>query len=133
MKILSGFSSVTRGPTPMARAYRHSVTGITPILPVREMVQGTRCGSESFRLSWLQESVKAKETVPQQKEEAICEVRILVDSRISAACHSVMSICSLKGYSVLEYLKRFFAEITIGNRDYGKLMPSIIGISANKI
>lgn len=53
--------------------------------------------------------------------------------RVSAAYHSVVSTCKLQGYSILEYLKKFFAEITAGNRDYGKLMPSTIGISANKL
>ena len=54
-------------------------------------------------------------------------------ARVSAAYHSVVSTCKLQGYSILEYLKKFFAEITAGNRDYGKLMPSTIGISANKV
>lgn len=54
-------------------------------------------------------------------------------ARVSAAYHSVVSTCKLQGYSILEYLKRFFAEITAGNRDYGKLMPSTIGITANKL
>ena len=53
-------------------------------------------------------------------------------ARVSAAYHSVVST-KLQGYSILEYLKKFFAEITAGNRDYGKLMPSTIGISANKL
>jgi len=54
-------------------------------------------------------------------------------ARVSAAYHSIVSTCKLQGYSILEYLKKFFAEITAGNRDYGKLMPSTIGISANKL
>lgn len=54
-------------------------------------------------------------------------------ARVSAANHSVVSTCRLQGYSILEYLKKFFAEIVAGNRDYGKLMPSTIGISANKL
>ena len=54
-------------------------------------------------------------------------------ARVSAAYHSVVSTCKLQGYSILEYLKKFFAEITAGNRDYGKLMPSTIGISANRL
>ena len=54
-------------------------------------------------------------------------------ARASAANHSVVSTCRLQGYSILEYLKKFFAEITAGNRNYGKLMPSTIGISANKL
>ncbi len=54
-------------------------------------------------------------------------------ARVSAAYHSVVSICKLQGYSILEYLKKFFEEIAAGNRDYGKLMPSTIGISANKL
>lgn len=54
-------------------------------------------------------------------------------ARINAAYHSVVSTCKLQGYSILEYLKKFFAEITAGNRDYGKLIPSTIGISANKL
>ena len=54
-------------------------------------------------------------------------------ARVSAAYHSVVSTCRLQGYSILEYLKKFFAEIVAGNRDYGKLMPSTIGISANKL
>ncbi len=54
-------------------------------------------------------------------------------ARVSAAYHSVVSTCKLQGYSILEYLKKFFAEIVAGNRDYGKLMPSTIGISANKL
>ena len=54
-------------------------------------------------------------------------------ARVSAAYHSIVSTCRLQGYSILEYLKKFFAEIVAGNRDYGKLMPSTIGISANKL
>ena len=54
-------------------------------------------------------------------------------ARVSAAYHSVVSTCKLQGYSILEYLKKFFAEITAGNRDYGKLMLSTISISANKL
>lgn len=54
-------------------------------------------------------------------------------ARVSAAYHSIVSTCKLQGYSILEYLKKFFAEIVAGNRDYGKLMPSSIGISANKL
>ena len=54
-------------------------------------------------------------------------------ARVSAAYHSVVSTCKLQGYSILEYLKKFFSEIVAGNRDYGKLMPSTIGISANKL
>ena len=53
--------------------------------------------------------------------------------RVSAAYHSIVSTCKLQGYSILEYLKKFFAEIVAGNRDYGKLMPSTIGISANNL
>lgn len=53
-------------------------------------------------------------------------------ARVSAAYHSVVSICRLQG-AILEYLKKFFAGITAGNSDYGKLLPSTIGISANKI
>ena len=41
-------------------------------------------------------------------------------ARVSAAYHSIVSACKLQGYSILEYLKKFFAEITAGNRDYGK-------------
>lgn len=54
-------------------------------------------------------------------------------ARVSAAYHSVVSTCRLQGYSILEYLKKFFAEIVAGNRNYGKLMPSTIGITANKL
>ena len=54
-------------------------------------------------------------------------------ARVSAAYHSIVSTCRLQGYSILEYLKKFFAEIVSGNRDYGKLMPSTIGISANNL
>ena len=54
-------------------------------------------------------------------------------ARISVAYNSIVSTCNLLGYSILEYLKKFFAEIVAGNRDYGKLMLSTIGISANKL
>lgn len=54
-------------------------------------------------------------------------------ARVSAAYHSIVSTCKLQGYSILEYLKKFFTEIVAGNRDYGRLMPSTIGISANKL
>jgi len=33
----------------------------------------------------------------------------------------------------LKYLKKFFEEIATGNRNYGKLRLSTIGISANKL
>ena len=39
----------------------------------------------------------------------------------------------LQRFSIQEYLMKFFAEIVAGNRDYGKLMPSAICISANKL
>ena len=45
--------------------------------------------------------------------------------------HSIVSTCKQQGYSILEYIKKFFEEIAAGNRDYGKLMPSTIGIGAN--
>ena len=54
-------------------------------------------------------------------------------ARVSAAYHSVISTCCYHGISILEYLKKFFTEIVAGNRDYQKLMPSTIGISANKL
>ena len=54
-------------------------------------------------------------------------------ARVSAAYHSIVSTCKLQGYSILEYLKKFFSEIVAGNRDYGKLMPSTIGISENNL
>lgn len=54
-------------------------------------------------------------------------------ARVSAVYHSIVSTCKLQGYSILEYLKKFFTEVVAGNRDYGKLMPSTIGISANKL
>ena len=52
-------------------------------------------------------------------------------ARVSAAYRSIVPTCRLQGHSILEYLKKFFAEIVAGNRNYGKLMPSTIGISAN--
>lgn len=54
-------------------------------------------------------------------------------ARVSAAYHSIVSTCKLQGYSILEYFKKFFEEIVAGDRDYGKLMPSTIGISANNL
>ena len=54
-------------------------------------------------------------------------------ARVSAVYHSIVSTCKLQGYSILEFLKKFFTEVVAGNRDYGKLMPSTIGISANKL
>lgn len=54
-------------------------------------------------------------------------------AHVSASYHSIVSTCKLQGYSIMEYLKNFFEEITTGNRDYGKLMPSTIGISTNKL
>lgn len=54
-------------------------------------------------------------------------------ARVSAAYHSILSTCKLQGYSILEYLKKFFAEVVAGNRDYGNLLPSTIGITANKL
>ena len=52
-------------------------------------------------------------------------------TRVSAAYHSVVSTC--KVYSILEYLKKFLEEIAAGNHDYGKLMPSTIGIGENEL
>ena len=52
-------------------------------------------------------------------------------ARVSAAYHSIVSTCKLQGDSILEYFKKFFENIVVGSRDYGKLMPSTIGISAN--
>ena len=54
-------------------------------------------------------------------------------ARVSAVYHSIVLTCKLQGYFILEYLKKFFAEIVAGNRYYGKLIPSIIVISANKL
>lgn len=54
-------------------------------------------------------------------------------ARVSVAYHPIVSTCRLQEYSILEYFKRFFTEIVAGNPDYGKLTPSTIGISANKI
>ena len=33
-------------------------------------------------------------------------------ARVSAAYHSIVSTCKLQRYLILEYLKKFFAEIT---------------------
>ena len=52
---------------------------------------------------------------------------------ISAAYLFIVSTRELQGYSILEYLKRFFEEIAAGNSSYGKLMPPTIGISANNL
>ena len=54
-------------------------------------------------------------------------------ARVSEAYHFVVSTCKQQDYSILEYLKKFFTEIVAGNRDQGKLMPSTIDISANKL
>ena len=48
-------------------------------------------------------------------------------ARVSAAYHSVVSTCKLQGYSILEYLKKFFAEIVAGNR--GHKCKQIININ----
>lgn len=66
-----------------------------------------------------------------EREEELTFLR----KRQDGACQRGLPLRSvhLQGYSILEYLKRFFAEIVAGNRDYGKLMPSTIGISANKL
>lgn len=50
---------------------------------------------------------------------------------ITLSCQ--LSTCRLQRYSILEYLKKFFAEIVTGNRDYRKLMSSTIGITINRI
>ena len=52
-------------------------------------------------------------------------------ARVSAAYHSIVSTCRLQGYSILEYLKKFFAEIVAGKRDYGKL--TLCGDKCTKI
>ena len=42
-------------------------------------------------------------------------------------------LASFRGIQSWNNLKKFFEEIVSGNRDYGKLMPSTIGISANNL
>ena len=50
----------------------------------------------------------------------------------TGTCTAFMKNVTKKDYSILEYLKKFFEEIAAGNRDYGKLMPSTIGINKCK-
>lgn len=51
---------------------------------------------------------------------------------VSAAYHTIISTCKMQGISALEYLRKFFMEIVRGRRDYANLLPSTIGITANK-
>jgi transposase len=52
-------------------------------------------------------------------------------AEVSAAYHTIISTCKMKGIPILNYLKTFFKEIINGRRDYGNLLPMTIGI-ANK-
>ena len=49
-------------------------------------------------------------------------------ARVSTAYHSIVFTCKLQSYSILENLMKYFKKIAAGNLDYGKLMPSTIGI-----
>lgn len=55
------------------------------------------------------------------------------ECRSNAACQAESSTCKYQRYSILEYLKKLFTEIIAGNRDYDKLLPSTIGLSANNL
>ena len=50
-------------------------------------------------------------------------------AKAAAIYHSVISTCKMMGYSVIEYLKKFFQKIVQGESDYNKLLPDTIGIS----
>ena len=53
-------------------------------------------------------------------------------ANVSAAYHTLLSICRMNGLSALEYLKKFFREVVNGRRDYENLLPMTIGLSTNK-
>ena len=46
----------------------------------------------------------------------------------AAIYHTVFSTCKMVGISALEYLKKFFAEILTGRKDWENLLPSTIGL-----
>lgn len=50
-------------------------------------------------------------------------------AKAAAIYHSVISTCKMMGYSVIEYLEKFFQKIVQGESDYNKLLPDTIGIS----
>ena len=54
-------------------------------------------------------------------------------AEVSAAYHTIISTCRMHGISALEFLKKFFAAIVSGRRDYENLLPMTIGIKPNKI
>lgn len=47
-------------------------------------------------------------------------------ARAAAVFHTVVSTCRACGISALSYLKKFFAEIVRGNRDYDTLLPQTL-------
>ena len=51
---------------------------------------------------------------------------------VSAAYHTLLSICRMNGLFALEYLKKFFHEIVKGRKDYENILPMTIGINTNK-
>lgn len=50
--------------------------------------------------------------------------------RASAIYRAVISTCRMAGISALEYLKQYFRKLVEGERDYPRLMPQTIGITA---
>lgn len=46
----------------------------------------------------------------------------------AAVFNTLVSTCRAQGISALAYLKKLFSEIVRGNRDYGTLLPSTIGV-----
>ncbi len=52
---------------------------------------------------------------------------------VSAACHTLISICRMNGTSAQNYLKTLFREIVKGRRDYENLLPMTIGISVDNL
>ena len=59
-----------------------------------------------------------------EREEELAFLRKPQDGACQRDLPLIVSICRIQGYSILKYLKKFFAKIIAGNRDYGKLMPS---------
>ena len=50
-------------------------------------------------------------------------------ARASAIYHTVIATCRMNGISVLDYLRKFFAEVVRGNTDYSGLLPQTIGLT----
>ena len=134
---MNGFSSVTKVRSIQgARASGRSATGTTsPTIYSRNdtRIQGTRLWKWKYPAVLRLRKRKSQRILSHGGRKKRFGKYVYWWTCVSCDLSFRRVHLQASGYSILEYLKIFFAEITAGNRDCGKLMSSNSGITANKL